>query len=242
MPEYSPLLTYARSIKAFGPDVQQVDVGSQATPLAEDFLAVLQGQLSSDAFGTGVGPLQREAGTALRQFIESLQSGQGGVSAGSEKLIAGLTAGSEARTERGVGDLREQGGITGQRFGSSLATGEALLRSESSASLDQLIGGIMESGRQFDTDLLLQSIAQLFGQGQANIDPFMQFAGMGIFPDETIVSPSTFTQIADAAAGFADPIAQGIEYLGRDGPRPPGPGSGRPVSGGPGDFPPTFDT
>ena len=56
-----------------GPRVDQVQPASQATPLAEDFLKILQGQLSSGAFGTGVGPLQREAGTALRQFITALQ-------------------------------------------------------------------------------------------------------------------------------------------------------------------------
>ena len=61
--------------------------------------------------------------------------------------------------------MREQGGILGQRFGSSLATGEALLRSEADASLDQLIGGILEQGRQFDTGLLSQTIGQQFGFG-----------------------------------------------------------------------------
>ncbi len=191
-----------------GPNIESEEVTSQATPLAEDFLSILQGQLSSGAFGTGVGPLQREAGTALRQFIQSLR-GQGGVSEGSARLIGGLESASQARTERGVADLREQGGILGTRFGSSLAQGEALLRSESGAALDQLIGGIQEQGRQFDIGLLLQSIGQLFGQGQANIQPFQQFAELGIFPEEIIVSPSTGTQIVTGATGLLGAAAPG---------------------------------
>ena len=184
-----------------GPKIDKVQPGSQATPLAEDFLKILQGQLSSGAFGTGVGPLQQEAGTAIRQFIKSLQ-GSGGISEGSARLIEGLEAGSEARTERGAADLREQGGILGTRFGSSLAQGEALFRSESNASLDQLIGGIQEQGRQFDIGALLQGISQLFSQGESNLRPFEQFAGLGILPEEIIVSPSTGTQIVTGVTGL----------------------------------------
>lgn len=191
-----------------GPNVQREEQVSQATPLAENFLEILQGQLSSGAFGTGVGPLQREAGTALRQFITSLQ-GPGGVSAGSARLIEGLEATSQARTERSAADLREQGGITGARFGTSLASGEALLRSEAGASLDQLIGGIQEQGRQFDVGLLLQSIGQLFGQGQANLQPFQQFSALGILPEELIVSPSTTTQVITGATGVLEAITPG---------------------------------
>ena len=56
-----------------GPRIDKVERTSQATPLAEDFLKFLQGQLSEGAFGIGVGPLQREAGTAIQQFVTSLQ-------------------------------------------------------------------------------------------------------------------------------------------------------------------------
>ena len=192
-----------------GPNIQREEVTSQATPLAEDFLKILRGQLSSGAFGTGVGPLQREAGTALRQFISALQ-GPGGVSEGSDRLIEGLEASSAARTERSAADLREQGGITGTRFGTSLAQGEALLRSESGAALDQLIGGIQEQGRQFDTGQLLQAIQALFGQGEANIATTERFAGLGILPEEIIVSPSTGTQIVTGVTGILDAVVPGL--------------------------------
>jgi len=187
-----------------GPKIQKSPVASQATPLAEDFLKMLQGQLSSDAFGTGVGPLQRESGTALRQFVSALQNGNGGVSEGSAKLIQGLEASGGARIERGAADLREQGGITGNRFGSSLAQGEALFRSEANAELDQTIGGIQEQGRQFDSGQLLEAISQLFGQGQANTDTIGNFAQLGINPEETIISPSKTTQVVTGLTGLVN--------------------------------------
>jgi len=200
---YSPLLNYARSIKAKGPNIQREEATSQATPLAEDFLKILQGQLSSGAFGTGVGPLQRESGTALRQFIQSLQGGAGGQSEGLTALIKGL----EGRTERSAADLREQGGIIGTRFGSSLAQGEGLLRAEADAN----IGALQEQGRQFDIGALLQGIQQLFAQGQGNLQPFQQFSALGILPEEIIVSPSTGTQIISGVTGLLDPIGGVIE-------------------------------
>lgn len=209
---YSPLLTYARSIKAFGPGVETEEVASQATPLAENYLKLLQGQLDQGAFGTGVSGLQRESGTALRQFISSLQGNigtPGTLSTGAQRLIGGLEKGSQARTKRSVADLREQSGIVGNRFGSSLAQGEGLLRSEADASLDQLIGNIMEQARQFDEgtrlqtqELLLGGISQLFGQGTENIKPFQQALQLGVFPEELIVSPSPATQIVTGATGL----------------------------------------
>ncbi len=191
-----------------GPNVQKEEVTSQATPLAEDFLKILQGQLGEGAFGTGVGPLQREAGTALRQFISGLQ-GQGGVSAGADRLIGGIEERGEARIERGAADLREQGGILGQRFGSSLAQGEALFRSEAGAELDRTVGGIQQQQEQFDSNQLLAAISALFGFGERNVATVGQAAGLGIFPEEIIVSPSTGTQIISAGTGILDAVTPG---------------------------------
>lgn len=191
-----------------GPNVETVQPTSQATPLTEDFLKLLQGQLSSGAFGTGVGPRQREAGTALRQFIQSLQ-GVGGGSEGLNQLISGIETSGAARIERGAADLREQGGILGQRFGSSLAQGEALFRSEAGAELDQTIGGLREQGRQFDTAALFQAIQGLFAQGQGNLEPFQQFSALGILPEEVIVSPSTATQVVTGTTGILDAVIPG---------------------------------
>ena len=284
-----------------GDNTKKVERGSQATPFAKSFLSMLRGQLDSDAFGTGTGPLQRQAGDAAGKLLGFLQgykpdldgnfddyikktqegggvnfselltgiqdfdtsvfasendaqtkgvkgfedlggrlggfgeglealmasggfdinakedaaqtrgvsgfgdldsqlaellasggldvnvgeSGQqtkgasninrlisslfggaeGGPSTGNERLIEGLTKGSKARTGRSVADLREQSGILGNRFGTSLASGEALLRSEADAELDRTIGSLLEGGRQFDTDQLTTAVTEQFGQG-----------------------------------------------------------------------------
>ena len=209
-----------------GPRREFEEQKSQATPLAEDYLKKLQGQLSSSAFGTGVGPLQQEAGTALRQFITSLQ-GQGGVSEGAQRLISGLTAESERRTEQGAANLREQHGIAGQRFGTTLSQGESAFRSQAGAELDQLIGGIQEGSRQFDANKLLASIGQLFGQGQANIQPFSDIAALGIAPEHMIVSPSTGTQIVSGITGLIDAASPAFPSLFGGG-RSPTPGGSTP--------------
>jgi hypothetical protein len=176
-----------------GPDIEQVDVSNAATPLSEDILAQLQGFLSQ-GLGTGVGPLQQGAGTAIQQFVTALQ-GSGGRSEGLDRLITGLEAGSERRTNTAAANQREAFGIAGSRFGTPLATGEALLRSEAATGLDQTIGSLLETGRQFDTNALLQGIAQMFGQGQANVSQFTGILPIGVQNPETIVSPSLGGQI-----------------------------------------------
>ena len=262
-----------------GGKTENVKRESQASPLADSLLSKLRKQLESDAFGTGVGPLQRQAGNATQKLLTSLgdfdvdlegnlgdfikklegfdssvnaketdaqakgiegfgeldsqiaallasggfdvnakedaaqtrgvkgfgelesqiaellasggldvnarEQGQqtqgkgninklisslfggteGGPSRGNERLIRGLESRSKSRTDRSAADLREQGGIFGTRFGTSLATGDALLRSEADASLDQTIGALLEQGRQFDTAQLQEAIDKQFGQG-----------------------------------------------------------------------------
>ena len=179
-----------------GPRIEKVEQTSQATPLAEDFLKILQGQIDEGSFGTGVGPLQRDAGSAIRQFVTSLQgSVEGGPSESLQRLLSGVDAGGLRRTEEGAGNLREQFGITGSRFGTPLALGEARFRAESGEGLDRTLGALGEQGRQFDIGALLEGIQQLFGQGQANTDLFARFAALGILSEEIIAQPGIFDQI-----------------------------------------------
>ena len=115
---------------------------------------------------TGEAGQQNKGASNINRLISSLFGGaEGGTSTGNERLIEGLTKGSKARTGRSVADLREQSGILGNRFGTSLASGEALLRSESDAELDKTIGAILEQGRQFDTDQLTEAVIEQFSQG-----------------------------------------------------------------------------
>ena len=119
-------------------------------------------------------------------------------------MISGIEERGEARIERGAADLREQGGILGQRFGTSLSSGEALFRTEAGAELDRTVGGIQLQERQFDQQALFQAISQLFDFGESNVNTIGQFAGLGILPEEIIVSPSTTTQIVTGVTGLID--------------------------------------
>ena len=206
-----------------GPRIDKVERTSQASQFSEEFLKILQGQLSG-AFGTGVGPQQREAGTAIRQFVKSLQ-GQvaGGPSESLQRLLTGVEAGSLRRTEEGAGNIREQFGITGSRFGTPLAMGEARFRAERGEGLDRTLGQLGEQGRQFDIGQLLAGIQQLFGQGQANIDLFARFAELGILPEEIIAGPGIGQQL------LAGGLQAGAAFAGR----PPGVGGFAPPGGPP---------
>ena len=207
-----------------GPKTKRVQPRSQATPLAEDFLRKLQGQLSSDAFGTGVGPLQREAGTAIQQYLRSLQTRTGsGDTPQTAQLISALQAGSETRANRQAADLREAFGAAGTRFGSSLATGEARLRGDIVTGLDQTIGAIRVNQSQFDASQLMSAIAQLYGMGQGNIAPFLQLAQLGILPEEVLASPGFGQQLLTAGLNV------GANYLsGKQGVDLPDTGGGMP--------------
>ncbi len=214
-----------------GPSIENVERSSQATPLAEDFLKVLQGQLAEGAFGTGVGPLQREAGTAIRQTVSSLQ-GRSAVDTASQfgtegdRLISGLETGSARRTARSSADLTELFGAAGAgRFGTAITQGQARLQGDANASLDELIGQILlgqqagrQGARQFDVQAnqagdsqLIQAIAQLFNQGQGNIAPFQQLSLAGILPEEVIASPGIIDQLISGG------LQAGSAFLGAPG-------------------------
>jgi hypothetical protein len=99
---------------------------------------------------------------------------------------------------------------------------------------------LQEQGRQFDTTALFQAIQGLFGQGERNIDPFRQFAALGIMPEEIIVSPSAATQVITGLTGLVDAGGGLLANIGGGGSDPFGnpPLSPGPISGGPSSFPP----
>lgn len=268
-----------------GPDIEKVDRSSQATPLAQDVLRELQGQIDEGGFGRGAGPLQRQAGTAIEQFLNTVQTratgGGGGVNfspttvntAGQladrlGQLTGALERGSERRTNRQAADLREAFGIAGSRFGTPLALGEARLRSDAASALDEIIAnaqfqqtGLEQRAREFDVgsniqqqlalqDFLfrnrglnlqdraqqdqtqLAAISQMFNQGQANLDPFLRLAQLGIIPEDVIASPGIGSQLLSGGlqvAGMAAGSPKG--FLGTF-------GLGGNGGGGPYDFPP----
>lgn len=195
-----------------GAKTKKVRPESIASPFAEDLLQMLQGKLSEGAFGTGVGPMQREAGTAVRQF---LNSGGGEVNldpkASLEGMLPALEAVHNRRVGEQVGDLREGFGINGTSFGTSLARGEADLRGnleqDFTKSLQEFMIALDSSNREnamvgLEGDKTRLGAAQLMQQmGDANFLPFLQMAMAGIFPDEIIASPNPWLQLGTSLIG-----------------------------------------
>lgn len=218
-----------------GPNIKSVDKSNAATPVSGDILKILQGQLDEGAFGTGVGPLQRQAGTGIQQYVKSLQTRAGqGVNTESKvmdntsKLIEAVTNRSRMNENKSAGDLREAFGAAGTRYGTSLARGEGTLRAESGANLDQMIASILtdqgarqQSAREFDVNAneaagvnhnnqLMSALNAMFGQGEANTNPFFSFADKGILDPEVIASPSTGSQLLGAFSSiFGNYLAGG---------------------------------
>lgn len=191
-----------------GPRIDKVERTSQATPLAEDVLAELQGLLSQGAFGTGVGPLQRESGTAIRQFLASLQQRAGDITGGTSDLLDAVSNRNAEFVNRQATDLREVFGAAGSRFGTQIGRAEGDLRRGAANDFAVTSANTLLQDRNLTDQLLLGTIAQQFGMGQASIQPFLQLAAMGILPEEVIASPGVGQQLLGGA------LQAGASFLG----------------------------
>lgn len=119
---------------------RRVQPESQATPLSEDVISLLQGQIDAGTFESPSAS-QREAGTAIRQFLNSgpaaatdptqqlLQGGpaqeiaQQGPAPLPDELSQSLRQTQSRQREEALADLREQFGARGSRFGTSIGRG-----------------------------------------------------------------------------------------------------------------------
>lgn len=199
------------------PDVQQQDNFNIATPLASSVLDRLRKQVTSGEFGMGLGPLQREAGTALRQFMDAgnrfafgtgAEPGTG--TSSREALASSLEGVQDRRVNEQAADLREGFGEAGTRFGSTLATGEGRFRRDTETDFMATLASIFEQGRQFDVgagleaeklklgefeNAMMRELQGIFGlqeMGNQNILPLLQLAMTGILPPDNIVTESPF--------------------------------------------------
>lgn len=178
------------------------EVRSQATPLSEDILSLLRGQISKGELGAGVGPLQREAGTAARQFVSS-----GGGRFDLSPLLGQLEEIQRRRVSESTGDLRESFGIAGTRFGTPLATGEGRLRRELETEFGAQTGELLRTEFGAQQQRLLQGIELLQNLGQENLEPFLMLAQLGINPEVFTENPFV-TALAGLAGG-----AQGVAAI-----------------------------
>lgn len=184
--------------------VEQVEKRTAATPLAEDVLQTLRNQITGGTFGEGFGPLQREAGTAIRQFVNASST----LPSRFENLANPLIQLSRRETERGAANLREGFGIAGSRFGTTAARGEGLFRGEAQGRLDATLAGLMNQMFEQEQNRMLQGISEMFKQGQANLAPFIALTELGVLSPDTVVHPSRFREIVEPIAGLAQGIGE----------------------------------
>jgi hypothetical protein len=223
---------------SFKPNVQTRAQNSQASPLANDVLKMIQGQISGGTMGGGFSPLERQAGTAIQQVVNSGMSNTvpvvrdiGPAGANFGKMIADLEAVHGRNVNRGAADMREQAGIAGTRYGSTLATGEGRFRAGANQDFNVQAGQMamaLDEARRADTqvgiqrdvaagqlaqgqqDELLRSIMAMFQMGQGAMAPIFQMAGAGILPEHLMVSPGMGPQLLSGLmqlAGVMAPVA-----------------------------------
>jgi hypothetical protein len=204
----------------FSPNVQTRQQGSQATPLANDLLSMIQGQLDQGSFGAGFGPLQQNAGTAIQQFMNSGGANirdVGPAGADFEQMVKSLEAVQNRRVGQQASDLREQAGAAGTRYGSTLGTAEGRFRGAAQDDFNVQLGQLamaLDQARRQDTQmginrdvaqnqLNLGAIGQMFGMGSQAINPAFQLASQGILPEHLLVSPGMGSQLLSGGMNFA---------------------------------------
>lgn len=158
---------------AFKPTTQQIS--NMATPITGDVLGMLRNQITGNTVGTGLGPLQQQAGTAIQQFVNS-----GGGSFDNSKLFGGMEDIFNRQQAQSQADLKEQFGSIGGRFGTGLANASALQSSQANAGFASQIGQISANEFSNQMNRLMSGIGMMQGMGTQNLDPFMQFAQTGM--------------------------------------------------------------
>lgn len=190
---------------------ETVERSNAATPLSEDIVGLLRGQIQqrgpgpggqtrvglagvespqqrqggmdAAAFGTGVGPLQREAGTAMQQFLtgqrQLAQDIGSEFGAGSTEGFAPVEVPPEQRNamletqqqqrERALSDLGEQFGMAGASLGTPQSVGQARM-------LSQLIP---RQTQQFFDERMRRAGLQLDRRQQQTRERGLQLQGVG---------------------------------------------------------------
>lgn len=215
---------------SMGSSIQTVENRNLASPLSEDYIKVLQGQIDEGAFGTGVGPMQRSAGKSAQQYVRGLEERVGaGVNTESKvqdyssRLIDAERTLANRQTDREAANLREAFGAAGTRYGTTLLQGEGRFREDRAQGLDATIAQILtqqgdreQAAREFDItsgqnqmQMLLQGIASLFNMGEANTAEFSKFASQGIVNPDNIVTPGLGSQLLSGGLNFLSSYLSG---------------------------------
>lgn len=208
------------------PTTQTREQKSQASPLADDLLKMIQGQISGGTFGQGLGSMTQGAGTAIQQLVNSGLSNTtpvvrdvGPAGADFGKMVAALEAVQNRRTGEQAANIREQAGAAGARYGTTLGAAESGFRRDTEQDFNVQLGNLamgLDEARRADTALgvqrdvaqnqlvqqqqaqMLQSIMSMFGMGQANEAAGLGLAGQGILPEHLLVQQALGPQLLTA--------------------------------------------
>lgn len=130
--------------------------------------------------GMGLGPLQREAGTAMRQFVQSLQDRVGAAGDFQGREFDALRTIQEQNRERATANAAEQLGRAGNVAGSAQGFAQAQTMRELIPQQER----VLAETRRAEEAQLLDAIGRLQTIGQQNIEPFLQLASAGIVNPE----------------------------------------------------------
>ena len=181
----------------FKPSVETKQPKSQATPLSGDILewlrSTFQGGVGGDTLGQGIGAPQQAAGENISDFI----AGSKDLEAFNE-MLGPLRKSFGRETQRGEAAIKESMGALGNRFSTSTQKNVGQFRGERASQIESLIADMFLRNQSN----LLGAIGQQQQFGIQNLQPFFDFAGLGILPEDLLVGDSPFSQIAN-------PLAQG---------------------------------
>ena len=207
---------------------ESIERRNNASPLADDLLSFFQQEIEGGNLGAGVGPLQRQAGTAAQQFVNS-----GGGQFDISPLFEAFQAQSDRGTKTGLRDLREGFGIAGNRFGTGFGAGSAQFGAQRQADLDAFLGKLSLDTFNSEQSRLLQGIELLGNLGTQALEPFLRLGERGILEPKLVEKKGIFGTIGDIA-GAIPGIGGAVKTI--SGAVSGGPGSSDIEPGGGGEF------
>lgn len=154
-------------------------------------------------FGGGFGKGQIAGAEGIQDYISARQTPDQFA-----ELMDPLRKMFDIETERAAAAQKESLGMTGNRFSTSLAREQGRLRGERATQLDALMSQLF-LGEQGN---LLQALGMQHQMGSEAIEPFFQFAEMGILPEQLYKQDSAWKRYSGFMKDIQD-LAAGIKGI-----------------------------
>jgi hypothetical protein len=161
------------------PDINTQQPKSQATPLSQDVLNLLRQAIAGGNMGSPMSASGKEAESSLSGFIKDRQSPEM-----FNELMGPLREAFGLQTEKDVAKTREGMSAMGNRFGTPMLREEGRVRNEANIGLNDQISRLF-LGEQAN---LLKGIGMQGDMAAQNLQPFYDFAGLGILPENQFVT------------------------------------------------------